>query len=90
MSDWQQHPDPDVQQAIMRLCNALCSFERSTGRQSLLIVRENNGEYPGNPMSAPGFCFRADCGRPLHNNQDDIPDAHLLEHVTYRKEPAHD
>ncbi len=79
----QTHPDPDVQQAIIRLCDALCSWERSTGRQNVLIVRENNGEMPGDAMRAPGFFFRADTGRPLGMDQNDITDADLLDHFTF-------
>jgi hypothetical protein len=79
---WQQHPDHDVRQALIKLCDALCSWERNTGRQSLLIVRENNGELPGDPMREPGFCFRADCGKPLSSDQDDIPDSMLLDRFT--------
>ena len=52
---WQQHPDENVQRAIISLCDALCSWERSTGRQSMLIVRENNGELPGDRMSRAGI-----------------------------------
>jgi len=33
-----QHPDPDVQHALTRLIDALCSWERSTGRESLLLL----------------------------------------------------
>ena len=80
---FKQHPDPDVQQALTRLCDALCSWGRSTGRQSVFVLRENNGEMPGDEMTAPGFCFRADCGRPLTPDQDDIPDSMFLRPFTY-------
>ena len=81
--NYQQHQDEDVSQAIIRLCDALCSWERDTGRQSVVIIRENNGEMPGVEMTLPGFCFRADCGKPLDESQNDNPDSHLLKPHTY-------
>lgn len=47
-----EHLDPEVQLAIIRLADALCTWERSTGRESVMIIREN------------GFCFRAVSGKP--------------------------
>ena len=38
-----EHPDRNVQEALVRLNDALCSWERSTGRQSILILREQGG-----------------------------------------------
>lgn len=35
-----EHPDREVQAAIVRLNDALCKWERSTGRQSVMILRE--------------------------------------------------
>lgn len=37
-ADW--HPDEDVREAAKRLLDALCAWERDTGRQSVLIVHE--------------------------------------------------
>jgi hypothetical protein len=50
---YEQHPDEEVQRALIRLCDALCSWERATGRQSVLILRE-----------AGGYVFRAGSGKP--------------------------
>ena len=61
-----EHPDPEVQAAIVRLADALCTFERATGIENLLIVRERGG-----------FCFRAMSGKP--NIPDDITDERLLK-----------
>jgi hypothetical protein len=80
---WTQHPDAEVRQALIRLCDALCSWERATGRQNLLLLIEQ-----------PAFDFAADCGKPLtdqsragrspseiieafswmHNNTDEVPE----------------
>ncbi len=54
------HPDPEVRQAISALCARLCTWERTTGRQSVLIIREQGG-----------FVFRASGGKPV---QPSIPD----------------
>ena len=51
---YQTHPDPEVHQAVIRLCDALCSWERATGRQNLMVVMEQGG-----------YEFIADCGKPL-------------------------
>ena len=62
-----QHPDPEVGAAIIRLTDALCSWERSTGRESVLIIREQ------------GFCYRALSGKPTI--PDDIEDSQLVAMV---------
>lgn len=49
-----RHPDDEVQAALTRLLDALCSWERSTGRDSCLILRE-----------VGGFTVRAQSGKPL-------------------------
>ena len=62
------HTDPDVRQALTRLMDALCSWERATGRTSILILRE-----------AGGYACRADSGKPLdETTQGDITDAQLM------------
>ncbi len=60
MSMWKTHPDENVQQAMIRLCDALCSWERSTGRQNLLVVIEQDEHDP-----LGRYEFVADCGKPL-------------------------
>jgi len=62
----QKHPDEEVQAAIIRLSDALCTWERNTGRESVLILREQGG-----------FLYRALSGKP--NVPDDVSDDHLLE-----------
>jgi hypothetical protein len=47
------HPSKEVTQALIRLTDALCEWERNTGRQSALILREEGG-----------FVFRAVSGKP--------------------------
>ncbi len=61
-----QHPDPDVRQALVRLTDALCSWERNTGRESVLILRETGR-----------FVYRAVNGKPDVPN--DIVDAQLMK-----------
>lgn len=60
-----QHPDPNVQQAIIQLSDALCTWERATGRQSVLIIREQGG-----------FAYRAMSGKP--GVPDDVNDERLF------------
>jgi hypothetical protein len=37
------HPNERVQKALMELNSALCVWERDTGRESVLILREQGG-----------------------------------------------
>jgi len=62
----QRHPDNEVQDAIVKLSDALCQWERSTGRTSVLLLREQGG-----------FFYRALSGKP--NVPDDVSDDTLLE-----------
>lgn len=63
-----EHPDPDVQNAIVGLSDALCTWERATGRESVVIIREQGG-----------FVYRAQSGKP--GIPEDIPDQQLLQMV---------
>jgi len=38
------HKDPDVEQALIRLNDALCSWERATGRESTLLLIPHNSD----------------------------------------------
>lgn len=62
------HPDREVNQALIRLNDALCSWERATGRQSVLILREEGG-----------FVYRTQSGKP--SVPDDIEDSMLLSMI---------
>lgn len=50
-----EHPCQEVQQAIIRLNDALCSWERSTGRESVLIIREVGGYEHRSASGKPGI-----------------------------------
>jgi len=67
---FQEHPDQDVEQGIVRLCDALCMWERNTGRDSILIIREKGG-----------FVFRAASGKPCPDSNADIDDATLTKNI---------
>lgn len=60
-----EHPDREVQSAIIRLADALCEWERSTGRESVLIIREQD------------FVFRAASGKP--NIPNDVTDEEITK-----------
>jgi hypothetical protein len=62
---YQEHRDREVMQAIIRLSDALCQWERNTGRGSVLIVREK------------GYVFRAQDGKPTV--PDFVTDQQLVE-----------
>lgn len=61
---YQQHPSEDVQRALLRLSEELCSWERgwerATGRQNLLVLIEQDPSRP-----AHRFEFVADGGKPI-------------------------
>ena len=60
-----QHLDEKVQKAIIALDDALCSWERSTGRKSVLILREQGG-----------FMHHSVSGKP--EISEDLVDARLV------------
>lgn len=60
------HPSLEVNQALIKLADALCQWERSTGNQSILILREQ-----GIPS------IRFDCGKPTI--PEDMLDSEVLE-----------
>ena len=60
-----KHASEEVNQALIRLTDALCTWERETGRRNILIIREQGG-----------YCCRADSGK--CTIPDDIPDSVLL------------
>jgi hypothetical protein len=62
----EEHFDRGVNEAIIRLADALCEFERSTGIQSVIIVRDQRG-----------YEFRALDGKP--GVPDDITDEDLFD-----------
>jgi len=49
-----EHPDREVRQALIRLNDALCSWERNTCRQSVLILREQGGFEHRSMSGKPG------------------------------------
>lgn len=63
------HPSREVRQALVRLNDALCSWERSTGRQSILILREQGG-----------FEHRSASGKPA---PADIEDQYLWDALKF-------
>ncbi len=60
------HPNQNVRQALVRLTDALCSWEQSTGIKSVLIIRE-----------AGGFVYRAVNGK--SNVPNDVEDSELIK-----------
>lgn len=68
MDQWQEHPDPEVAKAIIQLNDALCHWERVTGLESVLIIKEKGG-----------FVHRSMSGKP--GVPDDVSDEELLRLV---------
>jgi len=62
-----QHRDEEVQSALTRLLDALCTWGRETGRRNVLILREVD------------YCCRAMDGKCVV--PDDIPDATIVQLV---------
>ena len=61
-----EHYNPEVQRAIQNLLDRLCQNERSTGRNSILILRETD------------FCLRAQDGVQAYI-PDDFSDEQVLK-----------
>jgi len=62
-----EHADKEVQAAIVRLADAMCTWERATGRENVIIIREGD------------FVFRAMSGKP--NVPEDVTDEQLVRLV---------
>jgi len=63
-----KHRDDQVSQAIVKLNDALCSFERATGVESVFVLRE-----------AGGFFHRSVNGKPVDETRNgDIEDEQLF------------
>lgn len=65
MSMPDDHSSPAVRDALVRLSDALCGWERVTGRESVLILRE-----------VGRFCYRAVNGKP--GVPEDVTDEELM------------
>jgi len=61
------HASEDVRAAITRLSDALCSWERNTGIESVLIIREKD------------FVYRAINGKP--NVPEDLSDDDIVKTI---------
>lgn len=64
---YNEHPNPEVMAAIIRLSDALCQWERMTGIESAFIIKE------------PKWSYRARSGKP--NVPDWIKDDQFLEMI---------
>jgi len=65
-----EHADREVRSALIRLNDALCAWERNTGRESVLILRE-----------VDGFVHRSISGKPVTEGLNDITDAELIRNI---------
>lgn len=72
---YEEHQCRQVQQALVRLNDALCAWERNTGINSVLIIREESG-----------WSHRSQSGKP--GIPDDITDEMLLGCVMKQSEKA--
>lgn len=74
-----RHPDPECDKAIIQLLDALCSWERSTGRESLLVLIPVEQKEQviiadsGTPITGPVFmnemiCKRVEQALAVHDN----------------------
>ena len=78
----QTHPDFEVAEAFRKLQNALIRWERSTGRDSLLIFRESLGHIAEHGPMASNVCIRLDNGISVDPTNQDLSDQFLLDRFT--------
>jgi hypothetical protein len=76
------HPDEDVAKAFRQLQNALVSWERATGRDSLLIFREAAGHIAQHGRMPSEVVIRLDNGISVDPANADLSDSFLLERFT--------
>lgn len=65
-----QHQCPEVRKALIQLDDALCSWERATGVESVLVLREQGG-----------FVHRAVSGKPDVPDDASLTDVRLIENI---------
>lgn len=76
------HPNSEIDELFAQLRTALCSWERATGRESLLIFREadrNLAEFGPQPSAVK---LRLDNGVSVDPANADLDDAFLLQRFT--------
>jgi len=74
------HPDPNVERAMTSLLDALCSWERSTGRESYLVLI---------PAEKDEEVIVADSGKliPLYRLNNQIISDQVLELLEVHDDP---
>jgi hypothetical protein len=76
------HPCPDVNRALQNLQSALCTWERNTGRESLLIFREAAGNLVMLGPQPSDIVHRWNNGISVDPANSDLDDAFLLRRFT--------
>ena len=79
MGEW--HIDKECEAALIRLNDALCTFERATGREYTLILV---------PESPDEKIHMSQSGKPLPHNYDMSPEEILALALKRRKKEASD
>ena len=62
-----EHPSQEVRNALVKLSDVLCQWERATGRRNTLIYRELGG-----------FTYRCMDGKPVPQDDNDVTDEMLF------------
>jgi len=73
------HPDQEIAALFRQLREKLCQWERSTGRESMLIFREVPGNLCQHPFQRPDVVHRWQNGVSLDPANADMNDEWLLE-----------
>lgn len=77
-----EHPSEEVQEAFRRLQNALVSWERGTGCDSLLIFREARGHFSERGRMPSEVVIRLQNGISIDPACADLCDCYLLDQFT--------
>lgn len=70
------HPDESVRKALLELVDALCSWERSTGNEHLIIVKDTARE---------GYEYRVFTSSPVPNHTGDHALIEIFDSVIKKK-----
>lgn len=76
------HLCPQVNAALRQLQDALCQWERNTGRESILIFREARGNIMQEGPLPSAYCLRLANGVSVDPENRDLPDDFLLRQFT--------
>jgi hypothetical protein len=74
-----EHPDKNIRRALIELIDALCSWERSTGNEHLIIVKDT---------ARDGYEYRVFTSSPVRDHTGDHALLEIFDGMMMKKKSA--